>query len=164
MPGRLLRVVRRYAFPMPNLFDTAAKKSIQDRLAALTPAAMRQWGKMDAAQMLAHCSIAMEGATGDKPRAHSLIGKVFGPFVKKRFLGEKPFGKNSPTDPTFIVADARDFAKEKDHLTRLIGRFCEKGPSEAGKYTHSFLGKITGDDWGIVMYKHLDHHLRQFGA
>jgi hypothetical protein len=119
---------------------------------------------MDAAQMLAHCSVAMEAGTGDKPLKHSLIGKIFGPFVKKGFLGEKPFGKNSPTDPTFIVADARDFAKEKDHLTRLIGRFCQSGPAEAGKHTHSFLGRISGDDWGVVMYKHLDHHLRQFSA
>ncbi len=42
----------------------------------------------------------------------------------------------------------------------LIARFCERGPSEAGKHNHSFLGKISGDDWGVVMYKHLDHHLR----
>ncbi len=119
---------------------------------------------MDAAQMMAHCSVAMEAATGDRPRPHSLIGKIFAPFVKKALLGDKPFSKNSPTDPTFIVADARDFTKEKEHLTKLIARFCQNGPSEAGKYTHSFFGKITGDDWGVVMYKHLDHHLRQFGA
>ena len=149
---------------MRNLFEPADRQSILERLAALSPGATRQWGKMDPAQMMAHCSVAMEAATGDKPLKHSLIGKIFAPFVKKSFLGEKPFGKDSPTDPTFIVADMRDFAKEKEHLTSLIARFCQSGPSEAGKYTHSFLGKISGDDWGIVMYKHLDHHLRQFGA
>lgn len=149
---------------MRSLFEPLTKKSIQDRLAALSPGATRQWGKMNAAQMMAHCSIAMEAATGDKPRKQALIGKIFAPFVKSSFLGEKPFGKNSPTDPTFIVADARDFAKEREHLTNLIARFCQSGPSEAGQYTHSFLGKISGDDWGVVMYKHLDHHLRQFGT
>jgi hypothetical protein len=149
---------------MRNLFEPATKTSIQDRLAALSPGATRQWGKMDAAQMMAHCSVAMEAATGDKPLKQALIGKIFAPFVKKAFLGEKAFGKNSPTDPTFIVADARDFAKEKEHLTSLIARFCQSGPSEAGKYTHSFLGEISGNDWGVVMYKHLDHHLRQFGV
>jgi hypothetical protein len=149
---------------MQNLFEPATKKAILDRLGALTPGAARQWGKMTAAQMMAHCSRAMEAGTGDNPRKQALIGKIFGPFVKKAFLGEKPFGKNSPTDPTFIVPDARDFAKEKDHLTELIGRFCTAGPSQAGKHTHSFLGKITGDDWGVIMYKHLDHHLRQFGG
>lgn len=149
---------------MQSLFEPAARKEILDRLSALPPGATRQWGKMEAAQMMAHCSVAMEAATGDKPRSHSLIGRILGPFVKKGLLGDKPFGKDSPTDPTFIVADKRDFAKEKAFLTALIGRFCQSGPDAAGKYTHSFFGKISGHDWGVVMYKHLDHHLRQFGA
>lgn len=149
---------------MPNLFEPAAKQSILKRLSALSSDATRQWGKMDAAQMMAHCSVAMEAGTGDKPLKQALIGKIFAPFVRSSFLGEKPFGRNSPTDPTFIVKDARDFAKEKQRLAGLVARFCERGPSAAGKNTHSFLGKISGNDWGVVMYKHMDHHLRQFGA
>jgi hypothetical protein len=125
-----------------------------ERLGGLTPAA-RQWGKMDPAQMMAHCSVAMEAGTGDKPLKQALIGKIFAPFVRSSFLSDKPFGKNSPTDPTFVVSDARDFAREKERLTALVARFCERGPAEAGRHTHSFLGKITGDDWGVVMYKHL---------
>ena len=149
---------------MPNLFEPDTKQAILARLGSLAPGAPRQWGKMDAAQMMAHCSVAMEAGTGDKPRKHALIGKIFAPLVRKKMLGEEPFGKNSPTDPTFVVVDARDFAREKEYLTNLIARFCQSGPSEAGKHTHSFLGRISGDDWGVVMYKHLDHHLRQFGA
>ncbi|MGH9399246.1 MAG: DUF1569 domain-containing protein [Thermoanaerobaculia bacterium] len=149
---------------MRNLFEPGARQAILGRLADLSTDAARHWGKMDAAQMMAHCSVALEAGTGDKPLKQKLIGKIFAPFVKKSFLGEKPFPKNSPTDPTFIVTDARDFAQEKDNLTNLIGRFCAAGPAEAGKHTHSFLGRISGDGWGVVMYKHLDHHLRQFGA
>jgi len=149
---------------MRSLFEPETKRSILERLGGLTPGAARQWGKMDAAQMMAHCSVAMEAGTGDKPLKQAFIGKIFAPFVRSSFLGDKPFGKNSPTDPTFVVSDPRDFAREKDRLTNLIARFCERGPAEAGRHTHSFLGKITGDDWGVVMYKHLDHHLRQFGA
>jgi hypothetical protein len=149
---------------MRNLFEPAAKQSILERLASLSPGAARQWGKMDASQMMAHCSVALEAGTGDKPLKQRLIGKIFAPFVRTSLLGEKPFGKNSPTDPTFVVTDARDFAREKDRLAALVARFCELGPSGAGKNTHSFFGKISGDDWGVVMYKHLDHHLKQFGA
>jgi len=149
---------------MPSLFEPAAKQSTLERLTALSPGAARQWGKMDAAQMMAHCSVALEAGTGDKPLKQALIGKIFAPFVRSSFLSDKPFGKNSPTDPTFIVRDARDFAGEKERLAGLVARFCERGPAEAGRNTHSFLGKISGDDWGVVMYKHLDHHLRQFGA
>ena len=149
---------------MTTLFDPAVRRGILDRLAKLSPEAKRGWGKMSAAQMLAHCSRAMEVGTGELPLKQSFVGKVFAPFARKRFLSEEPFGRNSPTDPHFVVHDDKDFDKEKAHLTALIGRFCQAGPAGAGKHPHSFLGKISGEDWGLVMYKHLDHHLRQFGA
>jgi hypothetical protein len=149
---------------MTTLFDPAVRQTILDRLAKLSPDSKRGWGKMTASQMLTHCSRAMEVGTGDLPLKQSFIGKIFAPFARSSFLSEKPFGKNSPTDPHFVVRDEKDFAKEKAHLISLIARFCQAGPDQAGKHPHSFLGKISGDDWGLVMYKHLDHHLRQFGA
>jgi hypothetical protein len=149
---------------MQSLFEPEARLKISGRLAALSPGAVRQWGKMDAAQMLAHCSNALEVATGDRPLKRKLIGRVFGPFVRSSLLGEKPFSKDSPTDPSFIVRDSRDFAREKERLAGLVRRFCEAGPSEAGRREHSFLGRLSGDEWGVIMFKHLDHHLRQFGA
>jgi hypothetical protein len=147
-----------------TLFDPATRQGIADRLKKLTPDAPRQWGKMSASQMMAHCSRAMEVGTGDLPLGQSLVGRIFSPFARKTFLSEKPFSRNSPTDPHFVVRDEKDFAKEKAHLTGLIARFCEAGPAAAGKHPHSFLGKISGEDWGLVMYKHHDHHQRQFGA
>ena len=71
---------------------------------------------------------------------------------------------SSPTDPSFVVTDERDFERERARLTGLVARFCERGPAQAGKQLHSFLGRMSGDDWGTLMYKHLDHHLRQFGG
>jgi Protein of unknown function (DUF1569) len=149
---------------MRNLFDSGAKAEILGRLTALSPGAARQWGKMSASQMLAHCAVALEAGTGDKPRAQQLIGKIFGPFVRKGLLGEKPFSKNSPTDPTFIIKDERDFTKERERLAGLIERFYERGRENAGGQMHSFLGRMTGDEWGLLMYKHIDHHLKQFGS
>ncbi len=149
---------------MRSLFEPDARQSITARLAALRPEAARQWGKMSAAQMLAHCSAALEVATGDRPRKHALIGRILGPFVKAALLGEKPFSKDSPTDPTFIVKDERDFEAEQRRLAGIVERFCDAGPGKAASQVHSFLGRLDGDQWGIMMYKHLDHHLRQFGA
>ena len=149
---------------MQSLFEPAAQKAISDRLNALPATAVRQWGKMDAAQMLAHCSAALEVGTGDRSRPQAFIGKIFGPFVRSSLLGDKAFGRNSPTDPTFVVADARDFARERERLAALIARFCERGAPAAGKQVHSFLGRMSGDEWGVLMYKHLDHHLCQFGG
>ena len=149
---------------MHSLFDLANRQSVLERLSQLQSGAARQWGKMDAAQMLAHCSIALEMATGDRPRKQKLIGKLLGPFVRSSLLGEKPFSKNSPTDPTFIVKGEKDFAAERQRLTGLVNKFCELGPEKASVHVHSFLGGLKGEEWGVMMYKHLDHHLRQFGA
>jgi hypothetical protein len=148
---------------MHTLFDPGDRQSVLGRLEGLQPGAERQWGKMSVGQMLAHCSIAMEVATGETPRKQAFIGKIFAPFVRSSLLGEKPFSRNSPTDPTFIVTDEKDFGAEKQRLTRLVNTFCESGPEKAS-YTHSFLGRLRGEEWGVMMYKHIDHHLRQFGA
>jgi hypothetical protein len=149
---------------MHTLFDPGDRQSVLGRLEGLQPGAERQWGKMSVGQMLAHCSIAMEVATGETPRKQALIGKIFAPFVRSSLLGEKPFSRNSPTDPTFIVTDEKDFDAEKQRLTRLVNTFCESGPEKASSHTHSFLGRLRGEEWGVMMYKHIDHHLRQFGA
>jgi hypothetical protein len=148
---------------MRSLFDSDARKSILERFDALSPGSPRQWGKMDASQMLAHCSAALERGTGDAPSRQMLIGKLLAPFFRSSMLGDKPFGRNAPTDPSFVVTDARDFGRERARLAGLVARFCDRGVAEAGKQTHSFLGRMSGEEWGVLMYKHLDHHLRQFG-
>jgi hypothetical protein len=124
---------------------------------------VRQWGKMDAAQMCAHCATALEAGTGDKPLKHKLIGKLLGPLVRKKMLGDEAFPRNSPTDPTFVFTDPREFAVEKQRLQAVIVRFVDRGPARAAEATHSFLGRLSGEEWGRLMGKHLDHHLRQFG-
>jgi hypothetical protein len=149
---------------MHDLFDDTSRRSILERLDRVEPASQRQWGKMDAAQMMCHCAVALEAATGDKPRQHSLMGKLLGWMVRKKILGDAPFSRNSPTDPTFVISDARDFAREKTRLVVLIQRFVDLGPDAAGAQVHSFFGRLSGPEWGRLMGKHLDHHLQQFGV
>ncbi|HKA36911.1 MAG TPA: DUF1569 domain-containing protein [Thermoanaerobaculia bacterium] len=150
---------------MGNLFDSPDRDSILGRIAKLRPDSPRQWGRMQCAQMLAHCKAALEAGTGDKPRKQVWIGKIVSPFVRRGLLSDrKPFPRNSPTDPAFVVSTEKDLEIERLRLTELIHRFCELGRDNAGRQTHSFFGRMSGDEWGFTMYKHLDHHLRQFGA
>lgn len=149
---------------MKSIFHPADRDEILGRLDALQPDGTRQWGKMNPAQMLRHCQLALETGSGDRPMKQKLLGKLLMPFVRSSILGEKPFSKNSPTDPTFVVSDERDFAAERTRLVELIHRFVARGESAAGTQTHSFFGRMTGQEWGELTYKHLDHHLRQFGA
>ena len=149
---------------MKSLFDPSDRETIRARLAALQPDSARQWGKMNVSQMLAHCATALEIGTGERPTKQKLIGKLLAPLVRKSVLGETPFGKNGPTDKMLVVADERDFNAERGRLLADIERFAERGTANAGAQMHPFFGKLSGDDWGTLMYKHIDHHLRQFGA
>lgn len=149
---------------MQSIFEKPARESVLSRLDRLEAGSNRHWGKMNPAQMLTHCSLALEVACGDKPKQQAFLGKILTPFIRSSILGEKPFSKNSPTDPTFVVSDERDFATEKQRLAGIVERFCKLGPDSAAKQTHSFFGRLSGDEWGRLMYKHLDHHLQQFGV
>jgi hypothetical protein len=71
---------------------------------------------------------------------------------------------NSPTVEGLAVTDKRDLEIERKRLSGLIDRFVAAGPSGCTKHPHSFFGRLTPDEWAILMYKHLDHHLRQFGV
>ena len=148
---------------MKSLFDESDRRDILARLAALTSASPRLWGKMTPPQMLAHCSLGLECAVGDRPMKQKLLGKILTPLIRGQIFGEKPFSKSAPTDPTFIVSDDRDFEKERTRLVALVERVVAQGKEAAGRNVHAFFGRLTGEEWGILMWKHIDHHLRQFG-
>jgi transposase InsO family protein len=61
-------------------------------------------------------------------------------------------------------SDKRDLGKERGRLSGLIDKFAAGGAAGCTKNPHSFFGKVTPEEWAILMYKHLDHHLRQFGV
>lgn len=148
---------------MKNLFETEAVKEIQQRIEKLQPNAQRLWGKMEVAQMLAHCSATMEVAVGEKTPPRMFIGRILGGFFKAHFSDDKPLKKSTPTDKSFLVIDQRNFEKEKSRLLELINRFASGGPEKVTTKPHSFFGKLTPTEWSKGMYKHLDHHLKQFG-
>ena len=147
-----------------SVFDPTDRARILARLEALLPEAARQWGKMDAAQVMAHCAVAIELPLENPNRKQRWIGKLFAPLVRKKYLGDAPFPKSSPTDPAFIVGDRRIFETERTRLLAVLARFVERGPEAANSTVHTFFGRLSGAEWGRLIYKHLDHHLRQFGA
>jgi hypothetical protein len=150
---------------MKNLYEATTAKEIRERIARLGPNSQRQWGKMNAAQAMAHCATGMEWAVGDKTESRMFLGRIFGPMAKAAVLkDEKPLGKNVPTAKSLVVKDERDLGKECARLSALVERFVAAGPQGCTKSAHTFFGELTPEEWARLMYKHLDHHLRQFGA
>lgn len=149
---------------MKNLFDAEAVAEVNARVASLTPDSTRVWGKMNVAQMVAHCAKSMRYAVGDTKPPRMLIGRVIGPLVRNLALGPKPMGRNAPTSPDLKTADERELGREQSELISLIDRFAAAGPSGCTTHPHTFFGALDAQQWARLMYKHLDHHLTQFSA
>jgi hypothetical protein len=149
---------------MKNLFERDTVDELTARVDTLQPTTQRQWGKMDVAQMMAHCAAALEMASGRINPPRALIGRLLAPLVRSIYTNEKPFAQNYPTDKQLLVADQRDFLREQERLKVCIRGFHEGGEAACTRHPHPFFGVLSPADWGRGMYKHLDHHLRQFGA
>ncbi len=149
---------------MKNLFEPEGFDDVIPRIGKLQPDSPRQWGKMDVAQMLAHCSATLDMAAGQLNPPRMFIGWLIGPFVKPIFTNEKPLSRSSPTDPRLVVSDRREFLREQEQLKLKVRQFHEGGEAQCTRHPHPFFGPLSPQDWSCGMYKHLDHHLRQFGA
>jgi hypothetical protein len=150
---------------MKNLFEVSRAEEVKERMARLRPDSERLWGKMTPAQTMAHCSAAIGMAEGKVCPPRILIGRLLGPLAKKSLIvNGEPMRRNSMTEKSVMVTDERDFVVERQRLLESIDRFARGGPGICTKHPHFFFGPLTPVEWASLMYQHLDHHLRQFGA
>ena len=150
---------------MKNIFDSNETDTIIDRINTLKPTTIPLWGKMSADQMLAHCNVTYEMAYEDKyPKPNGLTKMILKLFVKNNVIGPKPYKKNSRTTPQFLITNAKNFVEEKARLTDYLKKTQALGADYfEGKESHSF-GTLTKQEWNNMFFKHLDHHLNQFGV
>jgi len=145
-----------------NLFDPAVKQEIVDRINKLTPESKALWGKMNIGQMLAHLQVPIAVAEGTRTVKRTFFGRIVGPMVKSMIYNEKPFKRHLPTDPSFLMHDEeKDFETEKQGLLAMVNKFSE---NSIVNEVHPFFGKMTKEQWSKGTWKHLDHHLQQFGV
>ena len=144
-----------------NLFDTSVKQELINRINTLTPQSQAVWGKMNVAQMLAHCQMPLGVATGKHTLKRNFLLSLIGPLFKKQLFNDQPFKHNLPTDKSFIIVNPQTFEKEKQNLVDMVNSFTETNLSGE---PHPFFGKLTKEEWSRGTWKHLDHHLQQFGV
>lgn len=150
---------------MKTIFDTKTHDELIERLDKLNPECERQWGKMTPSQMMEHTALILEMATSaEQPIKQMFIGKAISWIFMKDFLGEKPFGKNAPTGADYKVTADPEIDATRERLKAMIHKFQTLGPHALDGNVHPFFGKLTGKQWGETQYKHVDHHLRQFGV
>ena len=152
-----------------DIFDRTVCDELIARIRRITPETRPAWGKMNAAQMLAHCSKPYDTLYDadyqkNNPPATGLMSVILRWVAKPLVTGPKPYKPNTRTAPSYVVADARDLQRERDKLVGYIDRVQALGRAHfEGKPSHSF-GPLTAPEWNVLFYKHLDHHLRQFGV
>ena len=149
---------------MQSLFESKSNKEILDRINKLDENSQAKWGKMDVAQMLAHCSepvkVPLEKLILKKP---NFIMKVLFSFFKDSLYNDKPWKHGLPTSKEYKIIDSKVFLEEKNKLIELINLLQSK-KGQTNRPPHPYCGQLTTEQWGKMMYKHLDHHLNQFGV
>jgi len=144
-----------------SLINFLVNKEIVTRIENLQPTSQAKWGKMNVAQMLAHCQEPIKIGLGITHAKRGLLGILFGQMFKKKFL-KQGFTNNLPTSPEFVIVSDKSFTTEKQQLITLVKKLAEPNAITCKK--HPFFGKITEAEWGEISYLHLHHHLKQFGA
>lgn len=150
---------------LPNIFTKSVADGVIQRINNLTPATQPKWGKMNVGQMLAHCNVTYEMVYDNKHKAPGGLGKLLlKMFVKNIVVSEKPYTKNSRTAPQFLITTEKEFNTEKERLINYINKTQQLGEKAFdGKESLSF-GPLNTTEWNNMFYKHLDHHLTQFGV
>jgi len=148
-----------------NILDQSTASQFIERLCQLEFDSRPLWGKMNAAEMLAHCRQGMELPLGKfELRPNFFFKLLFGKWVKSVVVGDKPFKINSPTAPEFKIHDkGLDFESEKSAFLSTLSEFTNYSDSILEKRKHGLFGTMTAYEWRKGQWNHLDHHWRQFG-
>jgi hypothetical protein len=143
------------------MFDTKTVSALVGRINSLQPNSQAQWGKMNAYQMLKHCTLSEEMFQLKKTYKRLFIGKLFGGMALNGILkSEGGMKKNQPTHPEMKITGTGDFESERAKWIELLQGYIS---FSSDNFIHPFFGKMTTDQIGHYVYKHTDHHLRQFG-
>ena len=150
---------------MQTLFDQRVHQQILSRINQLTENSSPQWGKMTVAQMVKHCQMPLLVASGKMELTQQVgfVKRMALKLYKSHMYNDKPWPKNLITPADFKITAQPQFEREKDKLIITINDFHGKALNIRWP-RHPYFGEFNTEQWGKMQYKHLDHHLRQFGV
>ena len=164
-PGISEIINRNFYMALPNIFEKSVADGVLQRINNLTNTTQPKWGKMTVGQMLAHCCVTYEMVYENKHAApKGLMKLMLKLLVKNAVVSETPYKHNSRTGPAFLMTTEKEFNTEKARLIAYVTKTQQLGAKEFdGKASLSF-GPLSITEWNNMFYKHLDHHLTQFGV
>lgn len=144
-----------------SIYDRSQRESLAERLATLPHDRRPRWGRMSAPDMVTHLLEAFRMPGGDltiKRRAVPMR-----PLVKWLMLHVLPFPKGAPTAKELLSRKPTTWDADLAALRTLI-LASERPAANAAVGDHPIFGAMSHEDWGLLLHKHTDHHLRQFGV
>jgi hypothetical protein len=146
---------------MGTLFDARDRRAILDRLSRLTPDAQPLWGHFTPSQMVCHVTTGVGQGLGEVE-----LAQASGPLshwpLNWLLIHVVPFPKNAQAAPDMLSRAPTSWKQDMATLHRMVEAYGAADPSREWPASRVF-GRISGRSWGVLQYKHLDHHLRQFG-
>lgn len=150
---------------LPDIFNKAVTDEIIERINKLDKNSKPLWGKMNAAQMFAHCNVSYEMIYENiHPKPNPVLKFILKALIKKKVVGEEMYPHNSKTAPQFIMKETKDFDNEKTRLINYIDKTQQLGEIHFDNKESLSFGALNKTEWSNMLYKHLDHHLKQFGV
>lgn len=145
-----------------TLLEPSARAGILARVESVTADSRPQWGKMNVEQMLAHLVESMRMAVGELQTKSKKL-PIRHPPLRQLFVYWLPWPKGAPTAPELLPSDRRSVEESKRELARLVALFGDRAASTEWP-EHPAFGNLSRKGWGVLTWRHCDHHLRQFGA
>ncbi|HMQ70684.1 MAG TPA: DUF1569 domain-containing protein [Ignavibacteria bacterium] len=151
--------------PLPNIFTKEVTDEMISRINKLKPDSQPQWGKMDVAQMLAHSNVGYEMVYDNiHPHPNAFMKLILKYLVKNKVVGEKPYSRSMKTAPQFLISNPKNFEAEKKRLIDYVNKTQMLGADYFDNKDSGSFGLLSKTEWNNLFYKHLDHHLKQFGV
>ncbi len=149
---------------MKLLFAPSVYREVLDRIDQLNPESQPKWGEMNVAQMMDHCAEVQDVSNGKALNGSSFMVKLFKGMIRKIVVSEKPYKPGIPTHPQYRQSEPKDFAVSKARLLKAIRLFAEENKDGPSQHKHPLFGEMSHQEKGWSTYKHIDHHLQQFGV
>lgn len=149
---------------MRSILNESDRAALVGRMRSLSASSTARWGRMTVTEMLRHLRLSAQMAVGELEVA-SANKRPFQMFpLKHLILYALPFPKGAPTAPELLhPGEAASFEEEREAVLTFLNRI-GTGPQEGAGAAHPLFGPLSWREWGAATYKHVDHHLKQFGA
>jgi hypothetical protein len=147
---------------MSTAWDPSVRSSFVDRAARLTAATSPLWGRMNAGAMMAHLNDSLRMAFGDLPCKSKNLPLRYKP-IRRLIIYYLPMPKGAPTAPELMArCSGAALDDERKNFAQLLDRCAAMTPASTFG-VHPAFGDLNYDEYGALIWKHTDHHLRQFG-